>query len=216
MSGWERLPVDDIGYLHPNEILGLSDSELRDWAAEFEDRRYNGWRNHDNLWRKTLGLDTTHGKHVVDFGCGFGIEALQFAKAGNRVTLMDLTLDGLQVARRVLGAHGYPAETRKASAPIPDADVFYSNGVLHHTPHIAKILKRASRSCREARLMVYSDRAYRDKGQTDFVRAMDEVGDHADWYTPDKLAQAADGWKLRHARYITPNGWYLAATLDPA
>ena len=211
MSGWERLPVDDVGYIHPSEILSLSDSELRDWTARFEHTRYHGWRNHRNLWRSTLGLDTTHGRHIIDYGCGYGIEALQFARAGNRITLFDLTLEGLEAAARVLEVHGYGCTTTTGQLP-QDADIFYANGSLHHTPDMPQIL--ADAPCREARLMVYSDRAWADRGGPGFVRNMDEVGDHADHYTPETLQAAAPGWQLREATYITPHGWYLTAILD--
>lgn len=210
MSGWERLPVDDVGYLHPDEILKLNDSELRRWTQGFEHRRYGGWRNHDNLWRSTLGLDTTHGKHVIDYGCGFGIDALQFARNGNQITLFDLTPEGLQAARRVLIVHGYDCCTTMDR--LPDADIFYANGSLHHTPDMPSIL--AGAPCPEARLMVYSDRAWQDKGGGEgFWRQMDEVGGYADWYTPETLQAAAPDWTLRDATYITPAGWYLTATL---
>lgn len=208
---WVRLPVDDIGYLPPSTVLKQTDRQLRDWVKRFEARRYGGWRNDRNLWRTTLGLDTTHGKHVIDYGCGFGIEALQFAKAGNTVTLFDLTDQGLEAAQRVLSVHGYEADT--TTGPLPQADIFYANGSLHHTPLLAGIL--ADAPCREARLMVYSDRAFNDTRDNlgGFVRAMDEVGDYADWYTPESLADAAPDWTLQEATYITPKGWYLTATL---
>lgn len=157
-------------------------------------------------------MDTTHGQHVIDYGCGFGIEALQFAKTGNRVTLFDLTEEGLEVAQRVLSIHGYEAEATMGT--LPDADIFYANGSLHHTPELPRILAEAP--CPEARVMVYSDRAYASKRDHNegFVRAMDEVGDHADWYTPESLQAATPGWTLRDSTYITPEGWYLTATLD--
>lgn len=210
MSGWDRLPVDDVGYIHPRVVLRKSDSALRKWVAEFERVRYGGWRNHDGLWRSALGLDSTRGKHVIDYGCGFGIEALQFARTGNRVTLFDLTAAGVKAAQRVLGVYGYKAAA--ASSPLPDCDVFYANGSLHHTPDLPAIMESAPAP--EARLMVYSDRAWEDKGGPGFWRNMDEVGGYADWYSPESLEAACPGWKLRDATYLTPDGWYLAAVLD--
>jgi SAM-dependent methyltransferase len=97
--------VDDVGYIHPSEVLAMDDEQLRRWVANFERNRYEGWRNHENLWRDTLGLDTTLGKHILDYGCGFGIEALQFAPR-NRLTLFDLTDEGLEAAAYVLAVHG--------------------------------------------------------------------------------------------------------------
>lgn len=209
-SGWEALPVDDIGYVRPAEILRLSEVELRDWTAEFEDRRYGGWRNHDNLWRSTLGLDSTTGKHVIDYGCGFGIEALQFARAGNTVTLFDLTDDGLGCAARVLAVHGFDCDIARDG--LPEADIFYANGVLHHFADGMAVLNSAP--CPEARVMLYSDRAWQRLGGPDFWQRMDDVGGYADWYSPEKLEDATRGhWTVERTAYITPDGRYLTATL---
>jgi SAM-dependent methyltransferase len=212
-DGWDYLPVDDLAYVHPAEVMAMDDDALRAWVVAFEARRYGGWRNHEGLWRSTLGLDTTYGQHVIDYGCGYGIEALQFAKAGNRITLFDLTTEGLRAARRVLGVFGFKAQVRTDPDNLPDADIFYANGSLHHTPHMAEIMAKAP--CPEARLMLYSDKAYRFHGEGQFVRGMDTVGHHADWYDRQRLARVVrDHWRVRRHDYITPNGWYLTATLD--
>jgi SAM-dependent methyltransferase len=211
VSGWERLPVDDQGYVDPAEILKLNRRDLRRWVRRFEQVRYGGWRNHDNLWRSTLGLDTTQGKQIIDYGCGYGIEALQFARRGNRMRLFDLTVPGLQAARRVLAAHRYDCRVHLIDGQLPEADIFYANGVLHHFPEGMQVLRRAP--CAEARLMLYSDRAHELFGGPGFVRAMDEVGDYADWYSPQKLQREARGWTLQEATYITPDGRYLTARL---
>ena len=211
MSGWERLPVDDQGYVHPREVLALSRRDLRHWVLRFEQARYRGWRNHRNLWRSTLGLDSTHGKHVIDYGCGYGIEALQFARGGNQVRLFDLTWPGLRAARKVLAVHGHFSTIHLIDGELPEADVFYANGVLHHFPGGMQVLRDAP--CPEARVMLYSDRAWARHGGPGFVRAMDEVGDYADWYSPEKLEAEAEGWTLKQATYITDDGRYLTATL---
>jgi SAM-dependent methyltransferase len=211
-AGWARLPVDDVGYFPPSVVLDKTAADLRRWVRTFERNRYEGWRNHSNLWRASLGLDSTFDRHVIDYGCGFGIEALQFARAGNRVTLMDLTEDGLLAARKVLEVFGFQADTVLIGGDIPAADVFYANGVLHHAPNGLDVLSRVSAP--ETRLMVYSDRAWSDVGGPDFWRQMDEVGGYADWYSPETLADGAPDWTVRETTYITPKGWYLTATLD--
>ena len=98
--------------------------------------------------------------------------------------MSDLTIPGLKAARRVLAVHGHTCQL--ALSELPEADVFYANGVLHHFPEGMQVLRDAP--CPEARIMVYSDRAWELHGGPGFVRAMDEVGDHADWYSPEKLA----------------------------
>jgi SAM-dependent methyltransferase len=204
---WHRLPVDDVGYIHPSEVLAMEDEQLRRWVANFEHNRYRGWRNHANLWRDTLGLDKTRGKHILDFGCGFGIEALQFAPR-NRLTLYDLTDEGLEAAAYVLAVHGFVCDTTRDE--LPEADIFYANGSLHHTPNMPQIL--ADAPCPEARIMVYSDKAEQAVGGS--WRAMDEVGGYCDFYSPERLDDCTPGWNLREWHYITDRDWYLTATLD--
>src|ERR1051326_6937817 len=76
---WSRPPVDDVGYLPSSQLLQLADADLVELIEKMARVRYTGWRNYENRWRVTLGLDDTHGKRILDFGCGTGLEALQVA-----------------------------------------------------------------------------------------------------------------------------------------
>ena len=232
---WSRPPIDEVGYISSARLLDAPDDELRIMIERFEEARYAGWRNVYDLWRKKLGLDSTEGKVVLDFGCGVGIEALQFAKAGNRVFVADIAPDNLILADRVLKLFGCPAA---GVLPVTEGepffeidepiDVFYANGVLHHTPKIREILKRAAEILTdegEARLMLYSDRGFKwATGQKpegieracdhprfyQFVRKFDGVGHYADWYSAEKLASVVDGiFELSSFDYITEkNGFF--------
>lgn len=241
VGAWSAPPVDDIGYVPSLELLTYTDDRLRDTVEGMRRVRYDpaGWRNHRNLWRETLGLDTTHGKHILDFGCGVGLEALQFAETGNTVSIADLSEPNLQVASRVLRLYGYEPESVwlvDASSPYADVspgsvDVFYCNGVLHHIRWPEKIMLAAHgwlRDAGEARLMLYSDHGWRWATDTEppvgdvrespqfevFVRRFDSVGNHADWYNYDKI-QALFGslFETRELDYITPWQIYLTCTL---
>jgi SAM-dependent methyltransferase len=229
VSAWKAIPVDGVGYVDSAEFLTWNDTRVRAFIREFEATRYGDWRNAGNLWRSTLGLDTTHGKRILDYGCGFGIEALQFCKSGNEVVLSDIHLTNVEAAKRVLRISGYePAEPGKV-------DIFYSNGVLHHTPHIREILKEAVKNLNpggEIRLLLYSDRAWTIKTgsvlppiEADvtehpcfpvYVRAMDAVGEYADWYNREKLEmRVGDFLEVLDFNYITPNGIYATTHLRP-
>jgi 2-polyprenyl-3-methyl-5-hydroxy-6-metoxy-1,4-benzoquinol methylase len=200
-----------------------------DLVKNFEHVRYTGWRNYGNLWREKLGLDSTHEKHVLDFGCGVGIEALQFAKAGNSVSLYDISKSNIELATRILWLHGYsPKTVMTSNMPVPDLspfgeiDVFYANGVLHHTPAIREILEQAHNVLSkdgEVRLMLYSDVAWKKYGECDqekFVRMMDQVGHYADWYTSEKLQNTVDGFfSVNSFDYITDDDRYCVAILRP-
>jgi SAM-dependent methyltransferase len=240
-EAWSRLPVDDRGYLHTDQLLAMTDGELLALVADMERVRYQGWRNHQNRWRDTLGLDTTHGKVVLDYGCGVGLEALQYARAGNAVVVADINPAAVTVAGRVLAAHDLPAldgavigdpATLEPSFPARWFDIVHLAGVLHHIPDPRPTVELAHRLLKpngELRLMVYSDQAWRAAVGTDppfdvaadpdlgrYVRTMDEVGDWADWYDRKRLeVRFGDLFTVGRCEYLTPDGRYLAAVLDP-
>src|SRR5262245_3600350 len=238
---WSSPPVDHLNaYIPSAKLLELEDDELRELIAAMEAERYGGWRNHGGLWRSALGLDSTHGKRVLDFGCGVGLEALQFAKTGNRISLADISKSNLELAQRVIRlcapeAHGSGFHLVSDQYPfilMPRAfvDVFYCNGVLHHIWYPQEIMQRAWEILApggEARLMVYSDYAWRnyitteppedtanDPGFSAFVRAFDQVGHYADWYDQAKVERLFGEWfDVEDWIYLTPWRNYAAVTL---
>lgn len=236
---WSHLPVDDVGYFSSRDLLEVSDAELFKIVSQMRVTRYGGWRNHQGLWREVLGLDSTTDKDVLDFGCGLGLEALEFAFAGNRVSLADLSVHNLRVAERVLGLFGFsPVSIFEVSDQFPYFDgsfsffdVFYCNGVLHHIPWARSVMEVAHDILRpdgEARLMLYSDIGWRQatgsKPPADvtvhpkfekFVRHFDAVGDYSDWYSEAKLTDRfGDLFDVSRCEYLTEARIYLAAVLN--
>lgn len=234
---WSRPPVDSIGYVPVADLLAMSDRELRKTAAEASAARYGTWRNTGNLWVDVLGLATTSGKDVLDYGCGFGAEALEYAKTGNRVTVADIVADNVEVTSRLFAAHGYTAGRaligdRPPLTDLPAAsfDVVHCSGVLHHIPwaretmeHFAELLRPGG----EARLMLYSDVGWRlatgteppdevteDPNFDTFVHYFDSVGIYADWYDQARIeARFGDLFTITRFSYLTANRRYLAAVL---
>jgi SAM-dependent methyltransferase len=145
---------------------------------------------------------------VLDFGCGFGIEALQYARAGNQVMVADINPETITVAERVLGAFGYQSTqvlVDGSKFDCPPFDIFHSAGVLHHIPNPRPILERAVKLLKpggEIRLMLYGDKTWYHVSKQlppvdadirehplyqRFVRSLDGVGYHADWYSRAKV-----------------------------
>lgn len=237
VEAWSHPPIDDVGYFASEDLLDLPDQELRQIIEGMRITRYTGWRNHKNLWRSQLGLDSTVGKDVMDFGCGVGVEALEFALHGNRVKLADISKPNLQLAERVLHLFNVGPEAMlevSDKEPFVEAepeslDVFYCNGVLHHIRWPEKILRRAHELLRpggEVRLMVYSDTGWRQATGTEppenteshplfqkFVRHFDAVGEYADWYNREKLEGMAGALQVETVKHITNDDRYLAAVL---
>lgn len=108
------------------------------------------------------------GKDVLEVGCGVGTDTARFARAGARITAIDLTETAVELARRWLAAESLPGNTLQADAerlPFDAAsfDLVYSWGVLHHTPDTRRALDEVRRVLRpdgEARIMLYNRRSF--------------------------------------------------------
>lgn len=239
-KAWSNPPVDDVGYLSSSELLRLPDTELLTVIERMRLTRYGGWRNHGNLWRDVLGLDSTFGRYVLDLGCGIGLEALEYVSSGNEVELADITLPNMQLARRVVQLHHptaslnmcvvadtYPFWRRSTDRGY---DVIHCVGVLHHIPWARAVAARCAELLTprgELRLMLYSDRGWRLATGTEppdevvghpkfdqFVTFFDSVGSYADWYDRGRLeVRFGDLFTIERFAYITPDERYLAAVL---
>jgi 2-polyprenyl-3-methyl-5-hydroxy-6-metoxy-1,4-benzoquinol methylase len=99
------------------------------------------------------GFNRWKGKKVLEIGCGIGTDTIRFARAGARVTAVDLSEESLSMARHRAEVFGLDtihfvqanAEELSSYLPVERYDLVYSFGVIHHTPHpekaIAEILK---------------------------------------------------------------------------
>ena len=86
------------------------------------------------------GFSESKGKTVLEIGCSVGTDLSQFAKNGAIVTGIDLTEEGIKLAKKrfeVLGLQGTLMTADAENLPFPDNsfDIVYSFGVLHHTPN---------------------------------------------------------------------------------
>ena len=218
---WERIPVDDRAYIDARELLKLPDRDLVVLANDADDARYGGWRNAGGRWEAGMH-DGLTGRHVLDFGCGMGLEARRLAALGNRVTVADINVASVRVAQRLLRAVGFEVDGALISGAAPFTavehfDVFYCNGVLHHIPWAQDVLAWAA-GCLpadgEMRLMLYTDRAraWCDSRGLGVGEGMDFDRVYADWYDERALASILPaGWRVDQFEYITPNGWYSTA-----
>lgn len=89
------------------------------------------------------------GKRVLEIGCGIGTDTMNFARAGARVTAVDLSSRSLELARQRAAIFGVQdriqfveADAERLSAFVEPAeyDLVYSFGVIHHTPHPGRVL----------------------------------------------------------------------------
>ena len=121
-------------------------AERRAYFAEIERVRYE----QDDMLRDFAQFETARGKKVLEVGVGAGTDLLQWARAGADVSGIDLTDAAVAMATEHLALEGFKANIARGDAErltFPDNtfDIFYSWGVLHHTPNTAQTIAEAHR-----------------------------------------------------------------------
>jgi len=133
-----------------------------DWYVEVERHRYDTYAP----WmREVMEFAQHRGEDVLEIGGGIGTDLAQFAANGARVTDVDLAEGHLRMAQenfRLRGLTGTFVHHDAESLPFPDAafDLVYSNGVLHHTPNTATVVREIHRVLRpggRAIVMLYAE-----------------------------------------------------------
>lgn len=90
------------------------------------------------------------GKKVLEIGCGVGTDTINFAKAGAKVTAVEISEKSLAIACQRAKVYRledqikfYCANAEELSkvVPIESYDLIYSFGVIHHTPHPERVIK---------------------------------------------------------------------------
>lgn len=117
-----------------------------------------------------------NGKRVLEIGCGIGTDTINFARAGARVTALDLSSESLAVTRKRVEVFGFEdrvtlheANVESLSSTLAKEDVgqydlIYSFGVIHHTPDPKKAIEQLAPFLKhngELRIMVYSLVSYK-------------------------------------------------------
>jgi 2-polyprenyl-3-methyl-5-hydroxy-6-metoxy-1,4-benzoquinol methylase len=113
------------------------------------------------------------GKRVLEVGCGIGTDSINFARAGARLTAVDLSGESLRiaeqrsdvmaVANRIEFVQANAEELTSVLSGEP-YDLVYSFGVVHHTPRPDRALEEM-RACMAPggtlKLMVYHRRSWK-------------------------------------------------------
>lgn len=106
-------------------------------------------------------------KSVLEIGCGLGTDTINFARYGARVTVVELSEESLKLAKKraeVFGLsdkitfHQGNAERITDIIPIKKFDLIWSFGVIHHSPHPDRIIRRIRKYMgpgSELRIMLY-------------------------------------------------------------
>jgi SAM-dependent methyltransferase len=130
-----------------------------DLAARIDQRVYEL----DYMRAAFAEFERTRGKRVLEVGLGAGSDFIRWARAGAIAYGVDLTEASVSLVRRRLRVERLDAVVIVGDAerlPFPDEhfDIYYSWGVLHHTPDTEKALSEAWRVLKvggRLKLMLY-------------------------------------------------------------
>ena len=107
-----------------------------------------------------IHFDEWAGKDVLDVGCGAGVEVVRFARAGARVTGVDIAASAVALARQNLDQQGLKATLDVADGeqlPCPDAsfDLVFAHGVVQYTGDDRRMVAEIHRVLRPGGLAVF-------------------------------------------------------------
>lgn len=94
------------------------------------------------------------GKKVLEIGCGIGTDTINFARAGAKVTAVDVSEVSIDLAQRRAEIYAledqvdfFVADAEKLTEYLDPQpyDLVYSFGVVHHAPHPERIMNQVRR-----------------------------------------------------------------------
>ncbi len=127
---------------------------------EIEKTRYE----QDYMLRDFARFEEARGKRVLEIGLGAGTDFVQWVRSGSIAYGRDLTVASVDMVKERLALEGLYADVAQGDAEMlsefPDDffDIYYSWGVLHHTPHPDRAFAEAYRVLKPGgilRIMLY-------------------------------------------------------------
>jgi len=178
------------------------------------------------------------GRRVLEIGCGIGTDTVNFARAGAHVTAVELSDESAALARKRLDVYGLGdraaihvgnAEDLPAILQPQTFDLIYSFGVIHHSPHPARIVEQLRRYMSrqsELRLMVYARVSYKlfsimkEEGVWDMARIDELIARRSEaqtgcpvtyTYNRESVQELLDGFEILDLRKTHIFTWDVEA-----
>jgi SAM-dependent methyltransferase len=137
---WSTVPAGLDTRRSSTDLLALPDSELKDLWQGVHREATTGEGFAVRGWYQTLYRDVLKGKSVLDVGSGMGIDGVEFARHGARVTFVDIVESNLQVLRRLCQIFGAPdvrfvhLQNLASLNGLPEFDVIWCQGSMINAP----------------------------------------------------------------------------------
>jgi ubiquinone/menaquinone biosynthesis C-methylase UbiE len=115
----------------------------------FEEKREMRYEYQDFM-HEVFEFENYTDQHVVEIGCGAGIDSIEFARNGATVTAIDPTANAVDTTRDHFQERGETGKVVQASGddlPLESdsVDHVYSFGVLHHIPDVDAVMAEIDR-----------------------------------------------------------------------
>ena len=139
---WSTVPAGLDSRSSSGDLLRLSDHELQErWLAVHREAT-TGEGFPVRGWYHTLYRDAFRDKAILDVGSGMGIDGVEFARHGARVTFVDIVESNLEVLQRLCRLFGVADRVRlhylknlASLAALPaDYDVIWCQGSMINVP----------------------------------------------------------------------------------
>ena len=129
-----------------NEYYTAQERASADYFDEIRRRRYR-WHYH---LRKLFDRLAGSSGDLLEIGCGIGVDSVELARCGFRVTAVDLTQAAIEIAKKHAAHSRVSIDFRTGNAESLDFadesfEVVYSFGVLHHTPNMERAISEVRR-----------------------------------------------------------------------
>ncbi len=149
MTGSAQPTIDDVRSYWDAHIHDLDVSTHAPGTPEFfaELDAYHFEKLHHLL--RLVDFSAWRDRDVLDVGCGNGVEVVRFARAGARVTGVDVSPSAIALARKNVDQQGLTVTLQVANGealPFPDNsfDLVYAHGIVQYTADD----RRAAAECR--------------------------------------------------------------------
>ncbi len=159
--------IDEIKQYWDDYIIGIDVSDKLPGTDEFFDEieayHINKYGSESES-NKLIDFARYKDKTILEIGCGWGCNLIQYASAGAIATGIDLSPKTIELAKGYSQYKGIPAKFLVGNAENLDFgdelfDVVISLGVLHHTPDTEQSIREVYRVLKpggEALIMLYN------------------------------------------------------------